>query len=86
MIAVPVSAEQRQLVVAAPSHLKRFEAPSHPSELPQHCCIGWRPAPDRAPYRWEFEEQGHEFDVAVNPRVTTNDIWIMSARHAPAEG
>lgn len=51
MIAVPVSAEQRQLVVAAPSHLKRFEAPSHPSELPQHCCIGWRPAPDRAPYR-----------------------------------
>jgi DNA-binding transcriptional LysR family regulator len=86
MIAVPASAEQRQLVVAAPSHLKRFEAPSYPSELPQHCCIGWRPAPDRAPYRWEFEEQGHEFDVAVNPRITTNDIWIMSARHAPAEG
>ncbi len=77
MIAVPVSAEQRQVVVAAPSYLARFGAPAHPSELTQHCCIGWRPAPDVAPYRWEFEEKGREFDVAVNPRVTTNDMWVM---------
>ncbi len=77
MIAVPVSAEQRQVVVAAPSYLQRFGAPAHPSELTQHCCIGWRPAPDVAPYRWEFEENGREFDVAVNPRVTTNDMWVM---------
>lgn len=77
MIAVPVSAEQRQVVVAAPSYLKRFGAPAHPSELPRHCCIGWRPAPDVAPYRWEFEENGRTFDVSVNPRVTTNDMWVM---------
>lgn len=77
MIAVSVSGDQRQLVVAAPSYLERFGTPSHPSELSQHCCIGWRPAPDVAPYRWEFEENGREFDVAVNPRVTTNDMWIM---------
>lgn len=77
MIAVPVSAEQRQVVVAAPSYLERFGAPQHPSELTQHCCIGWRPAPDVAPYRWEFEENGREFDVAVNPRITTNDMWVM---------
>lgn len=77
MIAVPVSGDQRQMVVAAPSYLKRFGAPSHPIELPQHCCIGWRPAPDVAPYRWEFEEDGREFDVAVNARITTNDMWVM---------
>lgn len=77
MIAVPVSAEQRQVVVAAPSYLERFGAPQHPSELTQHCCIGWRPAPNVAPYRWEFEENGREFDVAVNPRITTNDMWVM---------
>lgn len=77
MIAVPVSAEQRQVVVAAPSYLERVGAPEHPSELTQHCCIGWRPAPDVAPYRWEFEENGREFDVAVNPRITTNDMWVM---------
>ncbi|UGV27543.1 LysR family transcriptional regulator [Rhodopseudomonas boonkerdii] len=77
MIAIPVSAEQRQVVVAAPSYLQRFGAPAHPSELTQHCCIGWRPAPDVAPYRWEFAENGREFDVAVDPRVTTNDMWVM---------
>ncbi|WP_398478793.1 LysR family transcriptional regulator [Tardiphaga sp.] len=77
MIAVPVSGQQRQVVVAAPSYLQRFGAPAHPSELTQHCCIGWRPAPDVAPYRWEFEENGREFDVAVNPRITTNDMWVM---------
>lgn len=77
MIAVPVSGEQRQLVVAAPSYLQRFGAPSNPSELSQHCCIGWRPAPGVAPYRWEFEHKGRGFDVAVNPRITTNDMWIM---------
>jgi DNA-binding transcriptional LysR family regulator len=77
MIAVPVSGDQRQLVVAAPSYLERFGAPSHPAELSQHCCIGWRPAPEVAPYRWEFEYDGREFDVAVNPRITTNDMWVM---------
>lgn len=77
MIAVPVSGDQRQMVVAAPSYLARFGAPSHPAELSQHCCIGWRPAPQVAPYRWEFAEKGREFDVAVNPRVTTNDMWVM---------
>ncbi|MFB6459555.1 LysR family transcriptional regulator [Bradyrhizobium tunisiense] len=77
MIAVPVSAEQRQLVVAAPAYLERFGAPAHPSELSQHCCIGWRPSPHVAPYRWEFAEDGREFDVAVEPRITTNDMWVM---------
>ncbi|MEH2497436.1 DNA-binding transcriptional LysR family regulator [Bradyrhizobium sp. AZCC 1678] len=77
MIAVPVSGDQRQMVVAAPSYVKRFGAPSHPAELARHCCIGWRPAPEVAPYRWEFEESGREFDVAVNPRITTNDMWVM---------
>ncbi|KYH02216.1 LysR family transcriptional regulator [Bradyrhizobium sp. DOA1] len=77
MIAVPVSGDQRQLVVAAPAYLQRFGTPSHPRELPQHCCIGWRPAPHVAPYRWEFAEAGREFDVAVEPRITTNDMWVM---------
>lgn len=77
MIAVPVSDAQRQMVVAAPSYIERHGAPSHPSELSRHHCIGWRPAPHVVPYRWEFEEDGREFDVAVNPRITTNDMWLM---------
>lgn len=77
MVVVPVSGPQRQLVVAAPSYLARFGTPAHPSELPGHCCIGWRPAPTLPPYRWDFEEGGRRFDVAVGPRITTNDMWVM---------
>lgn len=77
MIAVPVSGEQRQVVVAAPGYLERFGAPRHPRDLITHRCIGWRPAPDVAPYRWEFTEGGREFDVAVAPTLTTNDMQVM---------
>jgi DNA-binding transcriptional LysR family regulator len=85
MVAVPVSANQRQLVVGAPSYLERHPAPKHPKELSRHCCIGWRPSPRDQPYRWEFEEDGREFDVAVNPQVTTNDMRVM-VRMAVAGG
>lgn len=77
MIAIPVSGEQRQTAVAAPSYIARFGVPAHPSELVRHRCIGWRPAPHTAPYRWEFGEDGREFDVAVNPQITTNDMGLM---------
>jgi DNA-binding transcriptional LysR family regulator len=82
MIAVPVSGEQRQIVVAAPEYLRRRGAPAHPRELPRHACVGWRPRPDVAPYRWEFTEPagagaGRDFDVAVDPQVTTNDMGLM---------
>lgn len=77
MIAVPVSGDQRQLVVATPDYLARAGVPAHPRDLVQHRCIGWRPAPDVAPYRWEFEEAGREIAVALSPQVTTNDMRVM---------
>ena len=77
MIAVPVSPEQRQCAVASPGYLARRGAPLHPRELPDHVCIGWRPRPDTAPYRWEFTENRHDFDVAVDPVMTTNDMGLM---------
>lgn len=77
MIAVPVSAPQRQLAVASPAYVARVGCPAHPRDLLFHSCIGWRPAPDVAPYRWEFTENGRDFDMAVNPRVMTNDMGMM---------
>ena len=77
MIAVSVSGLQRQMVVAAPAYLERFGAPRHPREIPAHRCVGWRPAPTVSPYRWEFSEDGREFDVAVEAEVTTNDMTLM---------
>jgi DNA-binding transcriptional LysR family regulator len=77
MIAVPVAGDERQLAVCAPAYRDRFGTPSHPAELAGHRCIGWRPAPKVAPYRWEFAERGKEFSVAVVPEITTNDMALM---------
>ncbi|KIQ01861.1 LysR family transcriptional regulator [Agrobacterium tumefaciens] len=77
MIAVPVSAVQRQLPVCSPAYRNRRGLPTHPSELIDHTCIGWRPRPGVAPYRWEFAENGREFSVAVEPEFTTNDMQLM---------
>ena len=78
MIAVPVAGDERQLAGCAPGYLQRVGAPSHPSELAAHRCIGWRPAPKVAPYRGEFAEHGKEFSVAVAPEITTNDMALMT--------
>jgi DNA-binding transcriptional LysR family regulator len=77
MIAIPVSDEQRHMVMASPEYLAKHAAPAHPRELPKHDCIGWRPNPQVAPYRWEFTESGRDFAVDVDPRVTTNDMRVM---------
>jgi DNA-binding transcriptional LysR family regulator len=77
MIAVPVSREQHQIVVAAPAYLAAAGTPLHPRELTQHRCIGWRPAVEAAPYRWEFTGDGREFAVTVEPEMTTNDMALM---------
>ena len=77
MIAVPVSAEQRQVTVASPKYLAGHGTPAHPRDLIHHQCVGWRPDANVAPYRWEYSENGRDFDVAVDPRVTTNDMNVM---------
>ncbi|WP_192252613.1 LysR family transcriptional regulator [Mesorhizobium caraganae] len=77
MIAVPVAHDERQIAVCSPAYRDRFGLPSHPAELAQHRCIGWRPAPKVAPYRWEFADQGREFRVEVAPEITTNEMSLM---------
>ncbi|WP_341958567.1 LysR family transcriptional regulator [Pseudomonas sp. RC10] len=77
MIAIPVTGEQREVAVATPAYLAQHGRPQHPRDLTAHRCIGWRPSPDVAPWRWEFTENGCAFDVAVAPRITTNDMLLM---------
>ncbi|MEM7774885.1 MAG: LysR family transcriptional regulator [Pseudomonadota bacterium] len=77
MIAVSVSDDQWEQVACAPSYVARHGAPVHPRDLINHRCIGWRLAPEVAPHRWEFIERGREFDVAVNPEITTNDLRLI---------
>ena len=77
MIAVPITGDQREAVVATPGYLAVYGMPAHPRDLVDHRCIGWRPTPQSVPYKWEFEEDGIPFEVAVEPQITTNDLWFM---------
>lgn len=77
MVAVPISGPQRQATVATPGYLAKNGIPQSPQDLLAHRCIGWRPAPGVAPYRWEFREDGRDFDLAVEPHITTNDMLLM---------
>ena len=77
MIAVPASGLQRMVVVGSPAYLARHGAPGHPRDLGAHSCINWHGALGAGPYRWEFTEDGHDFSVAVDARVLTNDIALM---------
>lgn len=77
MIAVPLTGEQHEMVVAAPAYLDRHGRPETPADLLHHRCIGWRPRPRVAPYRWEFEKDGKAFDIAVEPQITSNDLRFL---------
>jgi len=77
MIAIPVSERQIERVACAPSYLERFGKPRHPHDLITHRCVGWRRAPEISAHRWEFIEKGREFNVAVAPEITTNDLRLM---------
>jgi DNA-binding transcriptional LysR family regulator len=77
MVTVSVSAPQRQVVVAAPSYIAAHGKPKHPRDLHAHTCIGWRHYDNPAPYRWEFSEDGKDFELVVHARVNTNDKGMM---------
>ncbi|MFT4089821.1 MAG: LysR family transcriptional regulator [Asticcacaulis sp.] len=85
MIAIPLTGDQRESVVATPAYLAAHGIPTHPRDLIHHRCIGWRPSPNVAPYRWEFAENGTAFNVSVEPQITTNDLRLM-IRTALADG
>ncbi|CAM5424274.1 LysR substrate-binding domain-containing protein [Frigidibacter albus] len=77
MIAVPLTGEQREMVVAAPAYLDRHGRPETPADLLQHRCIGWRPGPQVAPYRWEFRTDDKSFSIAVEPQISSNDLRFL---------
>jgi DNA-binding transcriptional LysR family regulator len=77
MIAVALTGDKREMVVASPEYLKAHGVPECPEDLLKHHCIGWRPTHRTAPYRWEFAKGGNAFDIAVEPQITSNDLWFL---------
>jgi DNA-binding transcriptional LysR family regulator len=80
MQVVAASGEQRLVVLGAPAYLARHPAPEHPRDLAAHNCILWQAGPGAVPYRWELPdpEDGHDFTVALEGQVATNDFALMA--------
>ncbi|MGY6038085.1 LysR substrate-binding domain-containing protein [Aeromonas sp. AE23HZ002T15] len=71
MIAVPLGAQQRYLVVGSPAYLAARGIPLHPSELSQHDCIGYRLTPHHH-YRWAFAADDKLLEIEVSGPLTTS--------------
>lgn len=77
MVAVNITREERQIVVASPAYLAKHGTPKRPRDLQQHACIGWRVYSQPAPYRWELTERGRDIRLAIDARVDTNEMSVM---------
>jgi len=66
MIAVPIGPRvQRYAAAASPAYLARRGRPTHPRQLLEHDCIGWRFS--GAPLHvWELERDGETIRVTPN--------------------
>jgi DNA-binding transcriptional LysR family regulator len=84
MIGVRVSSDLRMAVVGSPAYLAARGKPKHPRDLHAHDCINYRRRSLGVVYRWEFTENGKDFEIAVNGRILVNDGDIML--HAACDG
>ena len=77
MIAVRLTGELEMMAVASPDYLTRHGTPETPDELHNHACLNWRWPTDGSLYRWEFEEDGREFEIAVQGPIIASDIEVV---------
>ncbi|KQY35344.1 LysR family transcriptional regulator [Caulobacter sp. Root487D2Y] len=77
MVAVRVSQPFRFCVVGAPALLQRWGRPEHPRDLKAIPCLNVLQTTRRNNYRWEFEEDGREFEVAVDSAISVNDFDFL---------
>jgi DNA-binding transcriptional LysR family regulator len=69
--------ETRVLTVAAPAYLAQRGRPRHPSEVPDHDCIGFYDAANQRPFDWEFHKGKEILPVKVSARVLVSDVGAM---------
>lgn len=61
----------RRIVVASPAYLDARGTPQHPRELAAHECIVFN---GNSASWWRFVEDGHEFGMTVDGRLTYNHV------------
>ncbi|MFN3857472.1 MAG: LysR substrate-binding domain-containing protein [Caulobacter sp.] len=75
MIALPLGAGRRNLVVGSPDYLKAQGAPVTPQDLTAHSCLRVR-LPNGAIHRWPFEKDGQSFHIDVTGPLTLDEASL----------
>jgi DNA-binding transcriptional LysR family regulator len=76
MIAIPLRAEERFLVVGSSDYFNRHGIPASPHDLANHACLRLR-LPSGTVYRWEFERHGEEIRLDVKGSLTLQSSDLM---------
>jgi len=77
MVAIRLGGPLRLVAVASPGYCARHGRPAEPRDLLQHRGLNTRWPTDGSPYRWEFERDGQELEIAVPGQIITNEAEIL---------
>lgn len=75
MIALPLGAARRNIVVGASSYLKARGIPLIPQDLTKHSCLRVR-LPNGAIYRWPFMKDGQSVHIDVEGAITLDEASL----------
>lgn len=84
MIAIRISPDMRQSVVASPAYFEHHPRPKTPQDLVSHTCINLWLSGARGHYVWEFSKGAREPNVRVDGQLAFNDIGLI--RQAAIDG
>lgn len=76
MIAVRIGPDFEQVVVGAPSYIKKRGKPATPHDLAQHVCIALRLPTSGGLWSWPFVKKGRELKVRPNGQLAFNTITL----------
>ena len=79
MVAVRISPDLRDAVIASPEYLARHGTPQTPQELLAHRCIGLREISGNTLYRWEFAQGDKVLNVALESPLIVDDADLVIA-------
>ncbi|WP_438390119.1 LysR substrate-binding domain-containing protein [Caballeronia sp. DA-9] len=77
MVAVHVGPAISAYIVASPEYLLRKGVPTHPRELIDHDCIGFRQITSGQVERWSFTRDGETIEIAPNSKLVVNDSAML---------
>ncbi|WP_035061183.1 LysR family transcriptional regulator [Andreprevotia chitinilytica] len=79
MVGVPLTREERSVIVGAPGYFARIPPPQTIEDLQQHTCVRYRFLSSGVVYRWELLRDGKMIEAEIDGPITVNDGDFMKS-------